>query len=56
MLIATDLVEWQVKELVLVLKKYKRAISWIVLEIIGAPPGIIQIKFNYKKIVHTIAH
>ena len=40
LIIASDLNEQQVKSLVKVLKRFKRAIGWTTADIIGIPPGI----------------
>ncbi|MCD7468238.1 hypothetical protein HAX54_006239, partial [Datura stramonium] len=38
-IIAADLVEWQVEALVLVLRRYKKAICWTITDILDIHPG-----------------
>ena len=51
-IIASDLNLHQVERLVKVLKRFKRAIRWTIVDIIGIPPGIcshkIQLMLDYK--------
>ena len=45
-IIASDLNKQQVKSLVKVLKRFKRAIGWTITDIIGIPPGIFSHKIK----------
>ena len=45
-IIASDLDEQQVQSLVKVLKRFKRAIGWTIVDIIGIPPGICSHKIQ----------
>ena len=45
-IIASDLNEQQVESLVKVLKRFKRAISWTIVDIIGIPPCICSLKIQ----------
>ena len=45
-IISAKLVEWQVEALVLVLRRFKRAIGWSIADIIGIPPGICTHKIK----------
>ena len=51
-IIASDLNEQQVQSLVKVLKRFKRAIGWTIVDIIRIPPGIfshkIQLMLDHK--------
>ncbi|XP_016581711.1 uncharacterized protein LOC107879115 [Capsicum annuum] len=44
MIIAADLVEHQVEALIFVIRRYKRAICWTIIDIIGIPPSICTYK------------
>ncbi|XP_049381255.1 uncharacterized protein LOC125845765 [Solanum stenotomum] len=46
-IIAADLLEWQVKLLVVVLKRYIKAIRWTIADIIGIPTRFALIKSNW---------
>ncbi|XP_049400065.1 uncharacterized protein LOC125864194 [Solanum stenotomum] len=48
MILAADLNEEQVKEVITVLRRYKRAIGWTIADIIGIPPGICTHKIQLK--------
>ena len=45
-IISLDLDERQVQSLVKVLKRFKRAIGWTIVDIIGIPPGICSHKIK----------
>jgi len=46
MILAADLNEEQVKEVITVLRRYKRAIGWTIADIIGISPGICTHKIQ----------
>ena len=48
-IIASDLKEQQVESLVKVLKRFKRAIGWTIVDIIGIPPGICSHKIQLMR-------
>ena len=45
-IIASDLNEYQVESLVEVLKRFKRAIGWTIVDVIGIPPRICSHKIQ----------
>lgn len=56
-IVAVDLSEQQVKALISVLKRYKRAIGWTIADIIGIPPGMCMHKIQLEEdCVPTIEH
>jgi len=56
-IIVADLNEGQVKALISVLQRFKRAIGWTIADIIGIPPGIcshkIQLMPDSKPVLST---
>lgn len=56
-IIAADLVNWQVEALVFMLQKFKRVIGWSTANIIGILPGICTHKIQLEPdCVHSIEH
>ena len=53
-IIASDLNEQQVESLVKVLKRFKRAIGWTIVDIIGIPSGICSHKSNSCLIIRKV--
>lgn len=52
MIVAADLLDWQLEALVSVLKKFINAMGWTIVDIIGIPPSFcthtIQLASNCK--------
>lgn len=51
MIIAADLLDWQVKTLADVLKMFVKAIWWTIEDIVGIPSGLCTYKINILTIV-----